>query len=339
MKRLPKLLILAVSIILNACASGYYNIAPDVSIGNIDNDKTGLLILGYKHSSFSASGNLRYYNSALKKGIAITAIELINNTPDTLHFGKNLDLFCNFKAAEIISPKQTIKETGQKAGLYMLYNLGNLPVGYNTTDITTGAPRRAIFLIPAGTQVAIINTLKAFISNKRFYNDLEQFNIADMPIPPGDTIGGFISYRGEPGQPLFVKSQGGIISRSIDADLIWQQQMLEAPMAEQTDYVKSTITSTGLEPFLSRTEADSTLELYYARVLKEMKNIPEIREKYLRLVRYGNGNIKKSGLIVLKADEKGKVREYKTGLWIDQKKGKESVAVYYNLEGKETKVN
>lgn len=190
----PKLVLIVVAIILNSCASNYKTIDPNTLNYTFNDFKDGVL-LEYKYELF----NKRYTKKEKQNGMKIIAVKITNNSEKDIVFGDDFELkYKNGTKLDILGNKNIPPSFKQKTATYLLYLLLTPLKFTKTTAINNNVKTSTTPIgLAVGPGIALGNMLVAKSSNKKFKNDLLQFDINGATIKKGETKTGLIGVLSE----------------------------------------------------------------------------------------------------------------------------------------------
>ncbi len=176
-------------LLLSACASGYKPIRPkNLTYSSSDSDKG----IGF-HYRYNVLAK-KYASKEYKKNIRLIAVKLTNDTERNLVFGQDITLaYDNGDPLPVLEKQQVFKTIKQSVPTYLLYLLLtplNLTITDNATSDTTTIP----IGLAVGPGVTAGNMITAGSANKKFKQDLMQYDIQGKLINPGETVYGLIGY-------------------------------------------------------------------------------------------------------------------------------------------------
>jgi len=181
----------------SGCAGSYSPIRPD-RIATYQSSATGApLQFGYQFDALRTHGrNKKYVKKEQKKGYHVIAIQVKNNTGTEINFSRDAVLYYGDRPIVPVSPDIAAQEMKQGVAIYLLYVLLNVRVGATTTTtngyVTSTSPGT---FIPTGPFIAGGNMLGASMANGNFRRELQQFDLTNRNIAPGETVYGLISVR------------------------------------------------------------------------------------------------------------------------------------------------
>lgn len=189
--------------VFTSCASKYKSINPNKTIFTNELESDGIFF-SYKYNILRENGNKKYANKELKKGIHVAALRIINRSSKAIQFGRSVNLYINNTKIGSLDPLLVKKALKQPIAIYGFY-LFLIPVpissvkSSNVTDVSYSG-----YIIGPG--LALSNMLFASKANKQFLEELNQFNLSDKVIYPGDEVYGLIGLVYTGYDPLTIKT-------------------------------------------------------------------------------------------------------------------------------------
>jgi hypothetical protein len=178
---------------LGSCASGYKMMSPDYLQYNSGKEDSGVKF-EYKYDLLKK----KYAKKEDKKGIRIVAVKITNNSGRDLSFGKDFSInYQNGNPINLVENEYAFKTLKQSTASYLLYLL-LLPVNLQTTRTTNGFEQTEnIFPIGLilGPGIAGGNMIAAGSANKKFKEELTQYDLSDKLIKDGETKVGLIAIQ------------------------------------------------------------------------------------------------------------------------------------------------
>mgnify|MGYP006126802805 CR=1 FL=1 len=197
-------LLLAIIIILNSCASGYQMINPN-SLNYNSNDVKNGISLEYKYDLL----NKKYAKKETKKGVKVVAIKIANNSENDIVFGSDLKLaYENGNELYVMENNKVFKFLKQNTATYLLYLLLT-PMTFNkTTSNGNGIETSSTPIgLAVGPGLAGGNMIVAGSANKKFKNELLEFNLNGMTIKKGETKSGLIGIKSDNYDAIKIKME------------------------------------------------------------------------------------------------------------------------------------
>ncbi|MEO0899929.1 MAG: hypothetical protein AAFY71_26180 [Bacteroidota bacterium] len=201
MKTLSFIKILSFGFILllfTSCAGTYNSVRPDSYNYGATEFGDGLEI-NYKHAILKEAGNKKYAKKEDKKDIKLIGVRLKNFTSRTISVANEVEFFVGGQAVNPLMPEVTHKLIKQRSASHLLYLLLTPMVATvgESGDIPLG------LVVAPG--LAIGNGLVARNSNKKLLAELEDYNLLNKEIAPGETIYGILAVRDVGYDPVQVK--------------------------------------------------------------------------------------------------------------------------------------
>ncbi len=195
---MKKLLFFVLSIFLFSCASTYKSISPG-QLNYPSTSEISGLSYSYRFDVLEDTKNKKYANKEAKKGMKLIAIKLENNTNETVNLKRDIDFYMGDRVIFPMEP-QLIKSTiKQPAPLYLLWSLLWVVIYDCDFDDCNTTP------IPIGLGIGLINVGIAGSANKNFENELNQYNLLERDIAPGETAHGLIGLSTDIAAPITLK--------------------------------------------------------------------------------------------------------------------------------------
>jgi len=190
-------------LVFTSCASGYRTITPSaINYTSKSTDKE--VLLEYKYELLEK----KYKKKELVKGIRLVAIKLTNNSDKDLTFGKDIKLTYNDGGEiYIMTHDKVFKSLKQSPASYLWYLLLT-PLQFTTTQNTNGfTTQRESFPVGliVGPGLAGGNMIAAGSANKKFEQDLLDYNLEGKIIKKGEVVSGLIGIRTDEYNSIQVK--------------------------------------------------------------------------------------------------------------------------------------
>ena len=197
-------LVLAFAVLLNSCAGGYKKINPKMSYyasKSIENN----ILFEYKYASLEK----KYRKKAEKNGINILSVKITNNTEKDITFGKDFKLVRdNGNDVFIIETEKLFRTVKQSPASYLWYLLLTPTQFYTTSTNSNGYTEQTSSFpigIIIGPGIAGGNMLAASTANKKFKQDLLDYNLLGKKIKPGETVYGLLGIRSKMYNSIYTK--------------------------------------------------------------------------------------------------------------------------------------
>ena len=182
--------LLVIFVMLNSCASSYHKINPNNLSYNSNDTKNGVT-LDYKYDLLSK----KYSKKETKKGVKVIAIKISNNSQSDIIFGKNFKLvYNNGNELIIMNNDKVFKSLKQNTISYLFYLLLT-PLNLTVSSGSQSTSTPIGFIIGPG--LAGGNMLVAGSANKKFKNELLEFNLQGVTIKKGETKSGLIGIKSD----------------------------------------------------------------------------------------------------------------------------------------------
>ena len=188
--RLKTVLILIAVASLTSCASGYRPITPQ-NINYLSTVENNGVTLDYKYNLLDK----RYAKKEGKKGMKLVAVKLTNNSGKDLMFGRDIKLvYENGNYVNVEENEKVFQTLKQGTAGYLLYLLLT-PLRFETSSSSNGVPETTSSTpigVVIGPGLAGGNMIAAGSANKKFKDDILEYNLNGMLIKQGETKYGLI---------------------------------------------------------------------------------------------------------------------------------------------------
>lgn len=195
MKLLKTTFLLSVIVLLTSCASGYKAINPS-TLNYLSNSTDKGVTLEYKYELLDK----KYRKKEVAKGVRLVAIKLTNNSDKDLTFGKDIKLTYDDGTGVYIMENEkvfsTLKQSATSYLWYLLLTPLNLYTTENQNGFQTQTSSTPIGLV-VGPGLAGGNMIAVGSANKKFKQDLLDYNINGKVIKKGETVSGLIGVRSD----------------------------------------------------------------------------------------------------------------------------------------------
>ena len=198
-KHLLRLIFIAFIGIFTSCAATYKKINPrNLNYPLTENDSA----FSYQYHVIRRAGNRKLAKKEDKARMRVVAVKIYNNTGQTLEYGKNFGIFTGNTEINLYSPAIASENIRQTAPLYLLYLLLT-PMQFNvTTENSSNSTPIGLFIGPA---LALGNMAVAATANKRFKEELIEYDLFNRPIANGEIVYGLITLNENGFLPLTLK--------------------------------------------------------------------------------------------------------------------------------------
>lgn len=189
-------LLLLFALFLNSCASRYQTIEPEQLMYNSIN-KEGEVSVEYKYDLLRK----KYSKKEEKKDVRLVAVKITNNGDRDLVFGDDVRLsYANDNAISLLERDKLFSSLKQKPATHLFYLL-LAPITLSTTTTNSQGITQTSSAFPAGLIVgptlAGANLITAASANKKFKNDLMEYDMRGKVIPKGATVYGLVGIRAD----------------------------------------------------------------------------------------------------------------------------------------------
>lgn len=195
------LLFSGILFLLIGCASNYKTINPDLLSYDYTESKDGLKT-GYRYGVLETKENKKNAKKEWKKGIRVVAVEITNETDKAITINKDVNFFSGDNQLGLMTPEEIKSRVGQVPAAhlpYLLFSFLVLQVGEGFT-----AENYPIGLV-LGPGLTIGNMSMAASANKKFLTELQDYNVINRELQPGETVNGLIGFRGNTYAPISMK--------------------------------------------------------------------------------------------------------------------------------------
>jgi len=191
-------LVFIASLFLLSCVSGYHAINPATLHFQPSGNDSGILI-EYRANVLTGT----YAKHEMTSKVTLLAVKITNNTAHDIIPHASIKIFSGEKEIKLISMAGLYGATKLNPDIYLLFLL-LAPVNvYSVSETSNGGQvtsRKKHFYpvgLIIGPSLALGNRAAAKKANKKFKKDLEQNDILDKIIPPGETSYGLIALEGK----------------------------------------------------------------------------------------------------------------------------------------------
>lgn len=198
MKKIIYISLVAAIILLNSCAQRFYSLNPKTISYSATNDFDDIS-LQYQYDILRQKGNKKMAKKEQKHNVKLVAVKITNNTNQIINIGENAAFFSNGSMVyplDAITIKNNIKQSVPSHLWYLLLTPLTLTVN-DSKPIPIG--------LVIGPGISGGNMLVAANANKKLYTELEQYDILNRNIQPGETVFGLVGFSGLDYAPLLLK--------------------------------------------------------------------------------------------------------------------------------------
>ena len=194
----------ATTLLGSGCAASFTPMHPE-RIATYQSSPAGSpLQFGYQYDALRQRGrNKKYAKKEQKHGYHIVAVRVTNTTASEINFSRDAVLYCGDRPVQPVAAQIAAQDMKQGVWIYLLYIPLNFTIGGTVTNngygqtTTTGGT-----YLPTGPFIAGGNILGASLANANFRRDLENNDLINRNIRPGETVYGLISLREPTVAPL-----------------------------------------------------------------------------------------------------------------------------------------
>ncbi|MFC4689675.1 hypothetical protein ACFO5T_04460 [Dokdonia genika] len=203
--RIIKITLLLITIAsFTSCASGYKMIEPE-TINYISTNESDNVKLEYKYDLL----HKKYAKKEEKKGVKLVAIKITNNSGKAVMFGRDAKLtYENGTEVYVMENEKAFKTLKQSPASYLWYLLLT-PVNLYTTDTNSNGFQEETSSTPIGLilgpGLAGGNMIAASSANKKFKEELLEYNVNGTIIKNGETKYGLIGIEADSFDALKLK--------------------------------------------------------------------------------------------------------------------------------------
>jgi hypothetical protein len=201
-KPISTLTVIAIALFLTSCAATYKRIdPPQVRYPVIDEEGT----FSYQYDVIRTAGNKKLAKKELKAYMHVVAVKIHNNTDHSLEYGRNYKIFSGNSEANLLGPQVTGDIVKQKAAFHLFYLLLTpMMLNIDGGSSASGGSSIPIGLV-IGPGLAFGNLAVAATANKRFREELVEYDLENKVIAPGETVYGLITIRDNGHLPLSLR--------------------------------------------------------------------------------------------------------------------------------------
>jgi hypothetical protein len=195
-------LLAACTLLGSSCAGSYTPIKPDRVATFQSSPTTAPLQFGYQFDALRLHGrNKKYVKKEQKKGYHVVAVQVKNNTSTDVNFSRDAVLYYGDRPVTPVAADLAAHDMKQGVAIYLLYVLLNPTFSrYTTTNgQVTSSDGTTLYI---GPFIAGGNMLGASLANNNFRRELEQYDLTNRTIHPGETVYGLLCLREAAVAPL-----------------------------------------------------------------------------------------------------------------------------------------
>lgn len=193
-------MMIVASSFLGSCASSYMSTNPS----NVNYYSTVIseekVTLSYKYDLLPK----KYAKKEVNNNIKLVAVRIANNSDKDITVGKDFVFsYSNGSELNMVDNRSGYNSLKQTTAGYLGYLLLT-PVALNTDDGRGKVSSTPIGIV-LGPGLTLLNTLISSGSNGKFKKDLIENDISNKTISKGQTISGYIVYRGRGSEAIKLK--------------------------------------------------------------------------------------------------------------------------------------
>ena len=192
------LVFLFLIITLSSCAASYKSINPERLRYHARSNDSGI-VFSYKYDILKESGNKKYAKKEVRANLQLVAVRLYNGTDSSITMSENITLYSGGLPISPFNTESTIRQLNQNTALYLLYSLLWLQIGSCNNNGCKSAT------LPIGIPISIGNMIVSSTANSNLKNELNNYDILNDSIEPGETAYGIIGIKDTGFNPLSVK--------------------------------------------------------------------------------------------------------------------------------------
>lgn len=176
----------------SSCAYKYMPMSFDEIIFSENSDTINKVSITYSNQNiFELSENKRPFKKSIRKEIYPLSVQINNTTSNNVNLNNlNIEIFNDFIPNEIIPHDKYVKKLKQKPLLHSVYLLGTI---YSTLHLSNAGVKFEInYFTAIFTVMTLYNSTKAIINNKKFFSDIEKYELSDKTVPANSQFKGII---------------------------------------------------------------------------------------------------------------------------------------------------
>lgn len=189
-------LLLSVILFLTSCASGYREINPE-GITYHSASRQPDVSMEYKYDLLRK----KYSKKEQKEDVRLIAVRITNNTERDLVFGRDIKVaYDNGNQLDLLGREKVFSKLKQHPASYLFYLLlSPISAFSSTTDAYGNETSSSSFPVGViiGPGLAGGNLFAAVSANKKFKNELSDYDIVGKTIPKGKTVYGLLGLKAD----------------------------------------------------------------------------------------------------------------------------------------------
>jgi hypothetical protein len=194
--------LIACTLLGSSCAGSYTPIKPDHIATYQGSSIKAPVQLDYQFDALRVhGGNKKYAKKELKRGYHVVAVRVTNTTGAEVNFSRDVTLYYGDRPVVPVAGGIAAHDMKQGVAIYLLYILLNptLTKTSSTNGYITNQESSTYYI---GPFIAGGNMLGASMANSNFRRDLEQYDLTNRNIKPGETVYGLVCLRESSAAPL-----------------------------------------------------------------------------------------------------------------------------------------
>jgi hypothetical protein len=183
------------TLLSSGCAGSYTPIKPDRIATYQSSPVKTPVQLDYQFDALRLRGrNKKYVKKELKHGYHVVAVRVTNTTGAEINFSRDVTLYYGDRPVVPVAGGLAAHDMKQGVAIYLLYVLLNptLTRTSSTNGYVTNQESNTYYI---GPFIAGGNMLGASMANSNFRRELEQYDLTNRSIRPGETVYGLVCLR------------------------------------------------------------------------------------------------------------------------------------------------
>jgi hypothetical protein len=183
------------TLLSSGCAGSYTPIKPDRIATYQSSPVKAPVQLDYQFDALRLRGrNKKYVKKELKHGYHVVAVRVTNTTGAEINFSRDVTLYYGDRPVVPVAGGLAAHDMKQGVAIYLLYVLLNptLTRTSSTNGYVTNQESNTYYI---GPFIAGGNMLGASMANSNFRRELEQYDLTNRSIRPGETVYGLVCLR------------------------------------------------------------------------------------------------------------------------------------------------
>lgn len=185
-----------IAVLLSSCAGSYHSINPQTLAYGYAPKSNASVELGYHQNVLTEHRNKKFARKERKKNIHLVAVKVTNNTDRSLTIGKDVQIYSGNLPVVPLDQAITYKSLKQQAPLFLLYLLLSPMQLHTNAEMQSNGQMVYQNSFPIGLiigpGIALGNMMVADGNNKKFKQDLNNYDLTNRQLAPGETAYGLI---------------------------------------------------------------------------------------------------------------------------------------------------